>query len=96
MMTVVERYLRDAEFHALVDTLHAQIQHAKFTPTEIREAAMLAHVKFLESQPFGTVIQPGWEIFCCHANENPRSCPCPPTCGCRFTSMCRDKPQANR
>lgn len=35
--------------------------------------------------------QPGWETFCCHANENPNVCPCPASCGCRH-GMCKSKP----
>lgn len=38
-MTIRERYLNDAVFHALVATLLATIERAEFTPTEIREAA---------------------------------------------------------
>lgn len=42
-----ERYLRDPIFHALVATLYAHLErgHAEgmaFTPTELREAAVLA------------------------------------------------------
>lgn len=35
-----------------------------------------------------------WQFFCSHANEVPNICPCPPSCGCRRTSMCKDKPLA--
>ena len=37
-----EKYMRDAEFHALVDLLEAAIYNAQYTPSEIREAAILA------------------------------------------------------
>lgn len=36
------RYHRDPSFKALVDTLHAMICKATYTPTEVREAALLA------------------------------------------------------
>lgn len=26
----------------------------------------------------------GWEFFCEHANEMPKVCPCPPSCGCHY------------
>lgn len=29
-------------------------------------------------------------VFCCHANENPRLCPCPDKCYCK-TRTCKDK-----
>lgn len=33
-------------FRALVDQLHQQIRLANYTPTEIREAAMLAQIQY--------------------------------------------------
>jgi len=46
MMTVEERYHRDAEFHQLVDVICAWIEHCQYTPTEVREAAMLAAIHY--------------------------------------------------
>ena len=46
MMTAEERYQNDPTFHALVDTLHNQIVNAQFTPSELREAVMLAAIKY--------------------------------------------------
>lgn len=43
-LTPEERYHRDPVFHALVDTLRAALVGANYTPTELREAAMLAAV----------------------------------------------------
>ena len=40
--TVKDRYLRDPLFHTLVEILLAQLNECSFTPTELREAAMLA------------------------------------------------------
>ncbi|MFQ5922987.1 MAG: hypothetical protein ACE5M4_09095 [Anaerolineales bacterium] len=37
-----ERYRRDPVFFALVNTLRSQLQQYQFTPTELREAVMLA------------------------------------------------------
>lgn len=45
-MTPQERYERDPQFRTLVDTLHAAIQRCQYTPTEIREAAMLAAIHY--------------------------------------------------
>lgn len=38
------RYRTDATFHTLVDSLEALLIHAHLTPSEIREAAMLAAI----------------------------------------------------
>lgn len=43
-LTPEERYQRDPHFRALVDTLRAAISGAIYTPTEIREAALLAAI----------------------------------------------------
>lgn len=48
MMSVRDRYQNDPKFHALVDMMHAAIDRADFTPTEIREAAMLAQIIYEE------------------------------------------------
>lgn len=44
-----ERYYADPEFHQLVDVLMHQIIQAKFTPSEIRQAAILASIKYEET-----------------------------------------------
>jgi len=46
MLTVEERYRNDAEFHALVDILYTFIVNAKYTPTELRDAILLAATKY--------------------------------------------------
>lgn len=43
--SVFERYERDAHFRQLVDTIWMLIDRAQYTPTEIREAAILAQIK---------------------------------------------------
>jgi hypothetical protein len=48
MMTLRERYNNDVQFHQLVDTMTAYIQEAHFTPSEMREAAILASIKYEE------------------------------------------------
>lgn len=44
MMSPRERYERDPHFHALVNMMLTHIQENHCTPTEIREAALLAHI----------------------------------------------------
>jgi hypothetical protein len=44
--SVEERYLNDPVFHAMVDMFEGFLmQHTDITPTELREAAMLAAMK---------------------------------------------------
>jgi hypothetical protein len=42
MMTVEERYQNDPKFRTLVELLRKLISSAEFTPTELREALILA------------------------------------------------------
>lgn len=44
MRTLDDRYLSDAEFHQLVDLMESMIRRGQFTPSECREAAMLAQM----------------------------------------------------
>ena len=44
-----ERYFRDPLFRVLVDQLYYMLTELNLTPTEIREAAMLAAIKFEET-----------------------------------------------
>lgn len=46
MLRMHERYENDSAFHRLVDTMLAVILEGNFTPTEIREAAMLAQIRY--------------------------------------------------
>ena len=43
--SIQERYRNDAKFHYLVDTLAALIYKADYTPSEVREAAMMACIR---------------------------------------------------
>jgi len=53
MLTPEERYRRDTEFKALVDLIYSWIVRCRYTPTEVREAAMLAavHYAMLQVEP---------------------------------------------
>lgn len=51
MLKVYERYTHDPVFRALVDQLTCALLNGNFTPTEVREAAMLAQLKFEEMVP---------------------------------------------
>lgn len=44
--SIEQRYREDNEFHYLVDMLCSLISRAKYTPTEIREAALLAMIHY--------------------------------------------------
>lgn len=47
-MTLRDRYYKDNYFHTLVDMMVAQIQDCNFTPSEMREAAILASIIYEE------------------------------------------------
>lgn len=46
MKSPEERYRHDAEFKMLVDWMEAAIHRAQYTPSEMREAALLASTHF--------------------------------------------------
>lgn len=48
MMTTRERYRNEAVFRNLVDVLENAIENLQLTPSEIREAAMLAAIHYEE------------------------------------------------
>lgn len=48
MKTMRDRYQHDAAFKALVDMMVAHIQDCKYTPSEMREAAILASIMYEE------------------------------------------------
>lgn len=56
----VERYHTDAHFRQLVDMLYIAVEQAQFTPTEIREAVMLAQIKFEELHIRPLIVEAGW------------------------------------
>jgi hypothetical protein len=46
MKTPREKYLNDPEYHQLVTMLESFIERAQFTPSELREAAVLASINY--------------------------------------------------
>jgi hypothetical protein len=77
MMTPEERYGRDPKFHLLVDLLTQQIIECEYTPTELREAAILAAIryetfharpKYQMDHPFGSMHR----VDSYHGREEPR------------------------
>ena len=46
MKTPSEKYANDPSYRQLVDMLTALIDQAKYTPSEIREACMLACIRY--------------------------------------------------
>jgi hypothetical protein len=46
MKTPREKYMNDPEYHQLVTMLENFIEKAQFTPSELREAAMLASINY--------------------------------------------------
>lgn len=46
MKTPREKYMNDPEYHNLVRALEQFIERAQFTPSELREAAVLASINY--------------------------------------------------
>ena len=46
MRTPKEKYMNDPEYHNLVCTLESLIEAARFTPSELREACLLASINY--------------------------------------------------
>lgn len=46
MKTPKEKYMNDPEYHQLVDMLENFIERAQFTPSELREASVLACINY--------------------------------------------------
>jgi hypothetical protein len=67
MKSIRERYLTDATFHAIVDSMRAIISGAHLTPSEVREAAMLACIIEDERRPFGA----GFSCTCLSISRDP-------------------------
>ncbi len=55
-----ERYYHDAQFRQMVDMLYSLILNAEYTPLEIREAIMLAQIKYEELNIRPLIIEAGW------------------------------------
>ena len=55
-----ERYMNDSHFRAMVDMLYSLILEAKYTPMEIREAIMLAQIKYEELNLKPLIYEAGW------------------------------------
>jgi len=46
MKTPREKYMNDPEYHNLVNMLEQFIERARFTPSELREASILACINY--------------------------------------------------
>lgn len=46
MKTPKEKYMNDPEYHHLVNMLESLIEQARFTPSELREACILACINY--------------------------------------------------
>lgn len=46
MQTPRDKCMNDPEYNHLVDTLSGLIEHARFTPSELREACVLASINY--------------------------------------------------
>lgn len=51
MLSPYERYCSDTNFRGLVDLLFHELVKCNFTPTEVREAVLLAQIQCEEHRP---------------------------------------------
>jgi hypothetical protein len=51
MQSIEYRYLHDPMVRALVDSLEQHIHNLQFTPSEIRDCAMLAAIRYEQRRP---------------------------------------------
>lgn len=58
MKTPKEKYYSDPHYHQLVDVMVGMITQAKYTPSEMREAAILASIIYEERLGPRTVVLP--------------------------------------
>lgn len=61
-LSPTERYRTDVNFRNMVNMLYNLVAEAQFTPTEIREAAMLAQIKYEELNIRTLIIEDGWPV----------------------------------
>ena len=54
-----QKYLNDPVFRNIVDVMHHQLEHSYVTPSELREAALLAAIRYescrIPGKRFGAV-----------------------------------------
>ena len=51
LSSLCDRHNRDPKFHALVESMVAHMLHNKITPDEVRDAAYIASIKFMQLKP---------------------------------------------
>lgn len=57
MMTGFERYHRDVQFRNLVNTMRASIVRHDYTPSEMRDAAMVASILVEQDKPLSIKLE---------------------------------------
>lgn len=62
MQSIEYRYLHDPQIKALVDSLEHHIYALRFTPSEIRECAMLAAIHYEQRWPPQNAMDQNWNI----------------------------------
>ena len=80
MKTPKDRYQNDAEYKAIVDLLEIFIHRCRYSPSEMREAAVLASINYemhrtdiSETMPITTDIENALKTICKYVNsETPR------------------------
>jgi hypothetical protein len=58
MKSPKDKYMNDPEYHSLVQFLEGMIERARFTPSELREACVLASINYEMRHVRGAQIDP--------------------------------------
>ena len=53
----MQKYLNDPQFHQLVNMLENLIHQAQFTPSELREAAVFAAIRYEMNRPVRPIMR---------------------------------------
>lgn len=76
MKTPRDKYMNDPEYHHLVNHLTSLIERAHFTPSELREACVLASInhemKHIRSFQIDTELQHAFSVLDKWSTHNPR------------------------
>ena len=76
MKTPREKYMNDPEYHSLVRLLEGFIESARFTPSELREACVLASINYemrhVREKQFDPRVQEAFKLLDDFTNRNTR------------------------
>lgn len=58
MISILDRYLNDPQFHVLVDSMVSYLKELQYSPSELKEAVTLACIKFEAKEQYKESSEP--------------------------------------